>query len=301
MRKKIVGVLAAVFVVGSFVVPGKIANLVCPDMVSVAGAEVIERTEGDYKYVVRDNGTIKITKYIGNDEKVKVPDTLVDEKVTIIGSEAFAEGDCRKIVVPDGVQIIGERAFADCTELKKISLPDSVKTIGKEAFAGCEELRNISLPEKLKKLQTSVFDGCTALRRVTVPQKVRIDDKALGYDGERKLSDFEIRCYEDSAAQTYAIENDFDYTVYKAKPKAKPTQTPEAVEKTPEPTPYEQDLNTPKPSAAPDQEANAIKEEKQKKEPAGKQEPNTVAAALAAVGSIIGIIGCIVIVARRRR
>ena len=43
-----------------------------------------------------------------------------------------------EFAVPNGVEVINDRAFNDCTKLKKISFPDSVTTIYASAFSGCE-------------------------------------------------------------------------------------------------------------------------------------------------------------------
>lgn len=40
----------------------------------------------------------------------------------------------QSVVAPDGLQVIGTRAFADCANLKCITLPDSVSYIAEDAF-----------------------------------------------------------------------------------------------------------------------------------------------------------------------
>lgn len=56
-----------------------------------------------------------------------------------IGSEAFAGTAARRIVLPEGVERIGPRAFADCPNLKHVSLPGSVEDIAEDAFDGAPE------------------------------------------------------------------------------------------------------------------------------------------------------------------
>lgn len=51
---------------------------------------------------------------------------------------------CRQSVIPDGVKIIAESAFARLTMLTKINIPASVERIEKNAFYGCVMLKTVS-------------------------------------------------------------------------------------------------------------------------------------------------------------
>lgn len=74
--------------------------------------------------------------------------TLPGETVQI---EAGAFSGCKTfvgtLVIPDGVEEIGEEAFLGCTGLEKLVLPASVKTIGARAFQGCTALKGVVLAE----------------------------------------------------------------------------------------------------------------------------------------------------------
>ena len=49
------------------------------------------------------------------------------------------------VTVPDGVTVIGERAFYNCRSLQKITLPEGLTSIGSGAFA-CTDVRSVMLP-----------------------------------------------------------------------------------------------------------------------------------------------------------
>jgi len=53
-----------------------------------------------------------------------------------ISEEAFAGCNAEIIILPDGIRIIGARAFADCLNLYKVVIPDSVDEIAEDALDG---------------------------------------------------------------------------------------------------------------------------------------------------------------------
>lgn len=105
-------------------------------------ASWIDATElADFEYRINDDG-ICITKYIGKNSVVKIPDS-----VTSIGESAFS--GCKgltSITIPNGVKSIGWYAFKGCTGLTSVTIPDSVTYIGGSAFSGCSSLENITIP-----------------------------------------------------------------------------------------------------------------------------------------------------------
>lgn len=74
----------------------------------------ITGTEGDYDYIDVDEG-VCIVKYSGTGGDVVIPATIAGEQVVEIGDYAFSHFDnIISLVVPDGVEKIGEGAFFDC-------------------------------------------------------------------------------------------------------------------------------------------------------------------------------------------
>ncbi len=132
---------------------------------SFAGAEqaLTWYQSGPYRYVLLEDGTVKIDRYGGLEETVAVPSELDGKKVTAIGDEAFADyyyyntmgipdSGPLHVVLPEGVVSIGSHAFDGCVRLESIVIPDSVVSIGDLAFHNCFALTDISLPAGLTHL-----------------------------------------------------------------------------------------------------------------------------------------------------
>ena len=125
---------------------------------------------GDYEYQYNeDYNEIEIVRYSGEDKKVTVPETIEGFPVTVIKENAFCY--CRKmktIVLPEGLQEIGEGAFESCPKLKKITFQKNAQIvkIGKNAFRDCRNLTEVKFPASLKVLESCAFEYCLKLKKV---------------------------------------------------------------------------------------------------------------------------------------
>lgn len=100
----------------------------------------------NYKYLIEEDGNITIIKYIGNDEKVSVPEQIGSINVTKIGSEAFK--DCtniEEIILSKNIQSIGKYAFYGCNALNTIIClsQNDIKIAGDLTFENCSNLWNL--------------------------------------------------------------------------------------------------------------------------------------------------------------
>ena len=78
----------------------------------------------------------------------------------------------REIVIPEGVNGIGEGAFSLRNQLQSISLPHSLKWIGKGAFHECSSLKSIIIPEGVMQIGEAAFLKCSSLQDVSIPHSV---------------------------------------------------------------------------------------------------------------------------------
>lgn len=96
----------------------------------------------------------------------------VEKGVTGIGEYAFSSCDAATIELPEGLERIGARAFAESAGITEITVPDSVKSIGSGAFCGCSGMENVTLPQGLTAIADELFSGCTDLMEVNIPESV---------------------------------------------------------------------------------------------------------------------------------
>ena len=145
----------------------------------------------DWGYIEED-GTITITNYNGNDTEIVIPnyinnipvkkienvslrnnETILKQNGEIVrlgGTSTWFNGNktVTKIVISEGIEIIGDNAFAGSTALEEIQLPQSLKTIGDDVFYQSTNLREITIPSNVESVGGYVFDLITNIT-VKVP------------------------------------------------------------------------------------------------------------------------------------
>lgn len=73
------------------------------------------------------------------------------------------------VVIPDGIEEIGETSFWCCEGLTSVSIPNSVWNIDDSAFWGCTGLKSVTIPDSVTRIGWDVFNGCTSLESVGLP------------------------------------------------------------------------------------------------------------------------------------
>lgn len=73
------------------------------------------------------------------------------------------------VVIPKGVEVIGDSSFSGCKHLKSVTLPSTLKDIGPNAFSGCKELEELHLPQGLATIDGAAFWNCERLKTVHLP------------------------------------------------------------------------------------------------------------------------------------
>lgn len=105
-----------------------------------------------------------------------------------IDTQAYANSDATRIVIPYGVESIRTNAFASCSSLKNIIVPDSVTYIDHRAFYSCTSLESITLSNSLTSIAEGVFSSCHGLTNIVIPNGVTIINTGAFHDCMRLKS-----------------------------------------------------------------------------------------------------------------
>ena len=112
-----------------------------------------------FKFFVKD-GKIRIVDMLTEDPVVEIPEMIGKSQVTEISDSAFYGCDfLTDITIPKTVEVIGEKAFAECVNLTNVRLEGKIKSIEDFAFWGCESLKAIHLLNGVKRLGEGVFEN----------------------------------------------------------------------------------------------------------------------------------------------
>lgn len=133
------------------------------------------------------------------------------EGIKTIRENSLAYLAAEEVVLPEGLETIGNRAFEGSRELKKVNFPDSVKSIGSRAFydtkmGDCIPARFASGKDKIYK-ETGTIES-------------NIDNNQLILDGDEHTYDFEgtnTRIFRFSVTErcTVEVRNSLSYTTLK--------------------------------------------------------------------------------------
>ena len=125
----------------------------------------IEERNESYEYT-KGTKYVEITKYIGTEKDVVVPEQIDGINVVSIGKNAFAKTAIDSVVIPDSVEEIGEKGFFKCENLKSSTLSKKCSVVGSQAFEGCKQLEEIAFGDGVTELGTDCFKNCEGLKKV---------------------------------------------------------------------------------------------------------------------------------------
>ena len=127
--------------------------------------ETIE--ENDFVFYINANNEKVVIEYKGDNSIVDM--STMTDVVSVVG--AFRNNKTvTNVILPEGIETIGPKAFAGCNNLTEIVLPSTITSIEANAFDNCGQLRKINLPEGLISIGNYAFNCCWNLVQLTLPE-----------------------------------------------------------------------------------------------------------------------------------
>ena len=167
-----------------------------------------EETRPNFEYDILPEDTVVITKYLGDETRVFVPEMLDGKVVSVIGKSAFQENDSiEQIVLPQGIEVIESQAFQDCPCLQYVVMGTELKSIGRDAFSYCSSLKELRLPEGMTVVDLCICAYCPSLESVVIPQSME-EINPFAFVECNKLY---LIYGSNSCAETYAQRNGLVY------------------------------------------------------------------------------------------
>ena len=126
-------------------------------------------SEGAFDFRITAAGAEVVRFYISGSSEIVVPSSVQGHPVVAIGPEVFRNLDgITRVVLQEGIQTIGDRAFYACAELESVVLPGSLKSIGEMAFCNCYALGALQIPANVREIGSSAFLNCSAMHTLQV-------------------------------------------------------------------------------------------------------------------------------------
>ena len=83
--------------------------------------------------------------------------------------------------IADGIELLSDGAFKNCTDMTSVTIPVSVTNIGRWTFETCSGLTSVMIPNSVTSIGEGAFSGCSGLTSVTLGTSVEvIEEYAFG-------------------------------------------------------------------------------------------------------------------------
>lgn len=143
--------------------------------------ETIDGQEGVVK-IPDDLGVTEIYQYAFANYQYTLKgegDEISDEDPFYSKPVPIGENNIKKVIIPEGVEVIGSYAFASCTALEEVVLPSTLRKIQSNAFAGCTKLKKVNL-ENVQFINYNAFYNCP-LKELDLSSVVAIGNSAFEF------------------------------------------------------------------------------------------------------------------------
>lgn len=170
----------------------KIVSVIIPNSITLIGGYCFSKCKYLEK-VTLPKGLVSLYGYcFSKCEALK--EIVLPQSLKGFNEGVFSESGLTSIIIPDSVQVIGDRVFEKCKALIDITIPDSIQVIGYGAFSDCTALINVSIGKGIRTIGGEAFLNCSSLTTFNIGEhkmdnetfKFKIDgrDYYVGISGD---------------------------------------------------------------------------------------------------------------------
>ncbi len=107
--------------------------------------------------------------YGDSDKEIVQYHLVLNEGIEYIGTRAFFGCvNLRELTIPNSVTELGIRAFVECESLTRVRIGRGLDAIPDYTFLNCSELKSVSMQDNITKIGRSAFRGCALLNDVSL-------------------------------------------------------------------------------------------------------------------------------------
>lgn len=146
-----------------------------------------------------DGHSIPKTVFVYDEESSKILVPMDVTHVRVASMRKIADGafevreELMIVELSEGLEVIGEHAFASCPRLKQVlSLPSTLKVIGNGAFASCGCLETVQFPDGLREIGEYAFAECTLFKRLVINSADNLSIAAEAFSGCSNLISVDV-------------------------------------------------------------------------------------------------------------
>ena len=104
----------------------------------------------------------------------KIEECNVPSTVKTIGKNAFCLcKNLKKVILLDGLESIGARAFEHCTSLSEVKLPNTLKKVDIDAFYSANITGELVIPDSVESIENNSFSGCHNISKVVIGSNLK--------------------------------------------------------------------------------------------------------------------------------
>ncbi|MDO4962141.1 MAG: leucine-rich repeat protein, partial [Eubacteriales bacterium] len=121
---------------------------------------------------------------------VNLQEVVLPEGLEVIGEKAFKDSMITKIELGSHLMLIGDEAFRG-SHIKRVEIPGCIERIPRGCFSDTEELREIVLNEGLTQIEANAFGNVYMMESISIPASVKKID-STAFRGCMSLKRFDV-------------------------------------------------------------------------------------------------------------